>query len=98
LGDAVRHVFIMCRVAERLGGEFARGLGVAHEDDSGYLTFSRIGGPYNPCCEREMDLFNNEVGIALAAEPGVCEDKVFSALERLRHSRCPGPPDVILEK
>lgn len=93
LGDAARHAHLMCVLAERFGAEFARGLGVAHESDSGYLLFARMGAPSNHCCERDMDLFNNEVGISLAGQPGSCEDKVLASLDRLRHSGCPRGTD-----
>jgi len=93
VGDAVRHVYTMCRFAERFGPEFARGLGIAHEEDSGYLMFSTMGAPSNFGCEREMDLYNNEVGIALAKEPGTCGEKALAAIGRMRHSLCPGKTD-----
>jgi len=98
LGDAVRHAFVMCRIAERFGADFARGLGVAHEDDSGYLMLFRMGEPSNRCCERDMDLYNNEVGISLSGKPGSCEEKVLASTHLLRHSVCKRGPDIILEE
>ncbi len=89
LGDAGRHAHLMCVLAERFGAEFARGLGVAHEEDSEYRIFFRKAAPGNPCCEKVMDLHNNEIGIGLAGKPGSCEERVLSSLHLLRHSLCP---------
>ena len=88
LGDAARHAFLMCIFTEKFGVDFARGLGIAHEQDSGYLMFSRKGGAGNACCEKVMDLFNNEIGIMLANKPGTCEEKVLDSLHLLRYSLC----------
>lgn len=88
LGDAARHTYLMCIFAEQFGVDFARGLGVAHEEDSGYLIFSHKGGTGNPCCEKVTDLYNNEIGILLAGKPGTCEDKVLNSLHLLRYSLC----------
>jgi len=90
LGDAARHAHLMCVLAERFGADFARGLGIAHEEDSEYLIFSRKAAPGNPCCEKVMDLYNNEIGILLAGNPGSCAEKVLNSLHLLRHSLCPG--------
>jgi hypothetical protein len=90
LGDAARHAHLMCVLAERFGADFARGLGRAHEEDSEYLIFSRKAAPGNPCCEKVMDLYNNEIGILLAGNPGSCAEKVLNSLHLLRHSLCPG--------
>lgn len=89
LGDAARHAYLTCVFAEKFGADFARELGEAHELDSGYLIFSRKGESGNRCCEKVMDLFNNEIGITLASKPGTCEDKVLSSLSLLRYSICP---------
>jgi len=86
VGDGARHAHLMCVLAERFGDDFARGLGIAHEEDSEYFVFSRKGGPGNPCCEKMMDLYNNEIGIMLARKPGSCEEKVLGSLHLLRHS------------
>lgn len=88
IADAARHAYLMCLVTEKLGAEFARGLGKAHEEDSEYLVFFRHAAPGNPCCEKVQDLYNNEVGIALAGQPGACEEKVLASLHLLRHSLC----------
>ena len=98
VGDAVRHAYLMCLYAQRFGAEFARGLGIAHEADSGYRMFSRMGEPSNHCCERHMDLYNNEVGISLAGRPGSCEEKVLAASHLLRHSICARQGDQYLEE
>jgi len=90
LGDAARHAHLMCVLAERFGVDFARGLGIAHEEDSEYLIFFRKAAPSNPCCEKVMDLYNNEIGIQLAGNPGSCAEKVLNSLHLLRHSLCPG--------
>lgn len=89
IGDAVRHAHVMCLVAERFGADFARGLGIAHEEDSEFVIFSRKAAPGNRCCEKVMDLRNNEVGIMLAGRPGSCEEKVLGSVHLLRHSQCP---------
>lgn len=89
LGDAARHAHLTCVLAERFGADFARGLSTAHEEDSEYLIFFRKGAPGNPCCEKVMDLHNNEIGILLAGKPGSCEEKVLTSLHLLRHSLCP---------
>ncbi len=88
LGDAARHVYLMCELTERFGAAFARALGTAHEEDSEYLIFVRKGVPSNPCCEKTTDLYNNEVGIALADRPGPCEGKTLRSLHRLQYSMC----------
>ncbi len=88
LGDAARHAYFMCELTERYGEAFARALGVAHEEDSEYLIFVRMGIPGNPCCEKASDLYNNEIGISLAGHPGSCEEKALRSLHRLRHSQC----------
>lgn len=88
LADAGRHAHFMCVVAERFGAEFARGLGLAHEEDSEYLIFTRKAAPGNPCCEKTMDLYNNEIGIMLAGQPGSCEEKVLRS-HLLRYASCP---------
>lgn len=88
LGDAARHAYLMCIFVEQFGVDFAKGLGVVHEEDSGYLIFSHKGGIGNPCCEKVTDLYNNEIGIMLAGKPGTCEDKVLNSLNLLRYSLC----------
>lgn len=88
LGDAARHAYLTCMFAERFGVDFARELGIAHEKDSGYLVFSHKGGTGNACCEKIMDLVNNEIGIMLANKPGTCEDKTLNSLHLLRYSLC----------
>lgn len=88
LGDAARHAYLMCELAEQFGVDFARALGVAHEEDSEYLIFVQMGVPGNPCCEKATDLYNNEIGIMLAGKPGSCEEKTLNSLPLLRHSLC----------
>jgi uncharacterized membrane protein len=88
LGDATRHAYLMCLMAEKFGADFARGVGVAHEEDSEYLVFTRKAAPSNPCCEKVMDLYNNEIGISLAAKPGTCEEKVLGSLDQLKYLIC----------
>jgi uncharacterized membrane protein len=88
LGDAARHVYLMCELTERFGAAFARALGTAHEEDSEYLIFVHKGVPSNPCCEKTTDLYNNEIGIALADRPGTCEEKTLHSLHRLQYSLC----------
>jgi len=89
LGDAARHAYLVCVLAERFGTDFARGLSTAHEEDSEYLIFFRKAAPGNPCCEKVMDLHNNEIGILLAGKPGSCEENVLTSLHLLLHSLCP---------
>jgi hypothetical protein len=88
LGDGARHAYLMCELTERYGVDFARALGVAHEEDSEYLIFVQMGVPGNPCCEKATDLYNNEIGIMLAGKPGSCEEKTLRSLHLLRHSLC----------
>jgi len=88
LGDATRHAYMMCLMTEKFGADFARGVGVAHEEDSEYLIFTRKAAPSNPCCEKVMDLYNNEIGISLAAKPGACEEKVLGSLDQLKYLIC----------
>lgn len=97
LGDAARHVYLLCELTEQFGAPFARALGTAHEEDSEYLIFLQQGVPSNPCCEKLTDLFNNEIGIGLAGQPGTCEAKTLRALPRLRHSNCE-TRDKVLER
>jgi len=89
LGDAARHAYLVCVLTEHFGADFARGLSTAHEEDSEYLIFFRKAAPGNPCCEKVMDLHNNEIGILLAGKPGSCEEKVLTSLHLLLHSLCP---------
>ncbi len=91
--DAARHAHLMCTITERLGADFARQLGIAHEEDSAYLLFFRMAAPGNPCCEKVTDLHNNEVGIKLGEMPGSCEEKVLKSLHLLRYSLCSSEDD-----
>lgn len=88
LGDSARHAYLMCELTEQFGADFARALGMAHEEDSEYLIFFQQGVPGNPCCEKLTDLYNNEIGITLANKPGSCEEKVLNSFHLLRHSVC----------
>lgn len=88
LGDAARHAYLICEMTKRFGAAFTKGLGNAHEEDSGYKIFSSKGGESNKCCEKLMDLYNNQIGIDLAGEPGSCEENVLISLPKLRHSLC----------
>lgn len=89
LGDAARHLYAGCLLAQELGPDAARDILSTHEEDSGHQPFGKKGEPSNPCCEKVMDLYNNEIGIALATQPGACEEKVLGALKLARHSICP---------
>jgi uncharacterized membrane protein len=97
LGDASRHVYLMCELTEQSGAAFARAVGMAHEQDSGYLMFIQKGAPSNPCCEKITDLSNNEIGIDLAGAPGTCEEKTLRSLHRLQHSMCE-TKDKVMER
>lgn len=88
LGDAARHAYLGCRLTERFGDEFAKGLLDAHEDDSTAMFGFGRGTAGNRCCDRIMDLHNNRIGIQLSAQPGTCEEKVLGSLPGLRHSLC----------
>jgi Domain of unknown function (DUF6973) len=89
-GDAARHLYAGCRLAEELGPDAARDILRAHEDDSGYEPFGKNKGETgNPCCEKLMDLYNNEIGITLATQPGTCQEKALGALNLARYSVCP---------
>jgi len=84
LGDAARHAYWMCRTAEDFGVDFAKGLGDAHEEDSGYIYEYKEGELNNPCENKLMDLHNNGIGRDLAGQPGTCEEKVLNSLDALR--------------
>jgi hypothetical protein len=88
LGDAARHAYLGCTLAERFGGTFAKGLLDAHEEDSSVMFGFGTGAAGNRCCDKIMDLNNNRIGMELAGQPGNCEEKVMSSLPRLRHSLC----------
>lgn len=88
IGDAARHAYLICEMTTRFGNSFTKGLGEAHEEDSGYKIFSSEGGESNKCCEKIMDSYNNQIGIDLADKPGNCEEKVLNSLHLLRHSLC----------
>jgi hypothetical protein len=88
-GDAARHLYAGCLLAQELGPAAARDILNTHEEDSGHELFGKKGETGNPCCEKLMDLYNNEIGISLATRPGTCEDKVLAALPRSRYSVCP---------
>jgi len=53
--DAFRHCYWSCCMTKNGGGDAAKGIGDAHENDPG-----------NPKCEMNMDLFNNAMGISFA--------------------------------
>lgn len=55
--DAFRHALWMCISAFEAGDSFAREFGIAHEDDYSGTTLAR-----------EMDLFNNNVGISKSSQ------------------------------
>ncbi len=88
IADAARHAYWMCKTAEQFGSGFAEGLGNAHEEDSGYTPGSGGGGSGNSCCEKLMDLHNNQVGRSLASQPGTCEEKVLNSLGQLQYDIC----------
>jgi len=59
-GDAFRHCYWSCCMTKAIGAGAAKGFGDGHEEYPG-----------NPICEKNMDLFNNAMGISLArANPG----------------------------
>lgn len=88
LGDAGRHAYLGCTLAEQFGGNFARGLLDAYEEDSTVMFGFGTGKKGNKCCDKIMDLYNNRIGLELAGQPGGCEEKVLHSLHRLRHSLC----------
>lgn len=59
--DAFRHCMWSCCMAKSGGADAAKGAGDSHEGDSG-----------NPLCSKNMDLFNNAMGISLANAGGDC--------------------------
>ena len=69
-GDAVRHAFLMCCIAQRTGSsDFAIELGEAHEVS------------VRSACDQHMqDFFNNEVGAMLGDTAADCGDAVLAAL------------------
>lgn len=81
IADAARHAYWMCRTAQEYGVAFAKGLGDAHEEDSGQGGY----GATNSCEEKTMDLHNNSVGRDLSLAPTAnCAEKVLSSLDLLR--------------
>ncbi|MDP2683299.1 MAG: hypothetical protein Q8P28_10990 [Deltaproteobacteria bacterium] len=88
LGDAARHAYLVCEMTKRFGAAFTKGLGNVHEEDNSVIFGFGKRGEGNKCCEKIMDLYNNQIGIDLAGEPGSCEENVLSSLHRLRHSLC----------
>ncbi|HKZ45956.1 MAG TPA: hypothetical protein VJ202_01070 [Thermodesulfobacteriota bacterium] len=88
LGDAARHAYLICEMTKRFGAAFTKGLGSVHEEDSSVMFGFGKRGEGNKCCEKIMDLYNNQIGIDLAGEHGSCEENVLSSLHRLRHSLC----------
>jgi hypothetical protein len=75
-------------LSERFGNKFAKGLLDAHEEDSSVMFGfgTRTGG--NRCCEKLMNLYNNQIGMELSGQTGTSEEKVMNSLHRLRHSLC----------
>jgi hypothetical protein len=88
LGDAARHAYLACLLSGKFGGDFAKGLLDAHEEDSSVMFGFGTAKEGNRCCDKLMDLYNNRIGIQLASQPGACEEKVLKSLHRLRHSIC----------
>lgn len=88
LGDAARHAYLGCTLAEQFDDTFAKGLLDAHEEDSSVMFGFGTAKDGNRCCDRIMDQYNNRIGIELATQAGMCEEKVLQALRRLRHSLC----------
>ena len=88
IGDGARHLYAGCLLAKEFGSDFARKTLLVHEEDSGHMAFGKKGETNNPCCEKMMDIYNNEIGISLAGKPGTCEEKVLSSLSLLRYSLC----------
>ena len=68
LGDAARHAYLACLLTERYGGTFATGLLNAHEEDSTVMFSIGTATRGNRCCDKLMDLYNNRIGIGLAAQ------------------------------
>ena len=82
IADAARHAYWMCRTAQEYKVVFAKGLGDAHEEDSGKGGY----GATNSCEEKKMDLHNNSVGRNLWLEPPAnhsCAEKVLNSLNLL---------------
>ena len=88
LGDAARHAYLGCTLAEQFGDKFAKGLLDAHEEDSSVMFGFGTAKDGNRCCDRIMDHYNNLIGIELADQAGSCEEKVLQAMLRLYHSLC----------
>jgi len=83
IADAARHAYWMCRTAQEYGVPFAKGLGDAHEEDSGQGGY----GATNSCEEKTMDLHNNSVGRNVSITPPAnccCDEKVLNSLDLLR--------------
>lgn len=88
VGDAARHAYLGCLLAQQFGEGFAKGLLDAHEEDSAVMFGFGTGSGGNRCCDRLMDLDNNRIGMELARHDSDCEEKVMNALPLLRQSLC----------
>lgn len=65
--DAFRHAYWMARLHQEIGKSAARSLGKRHEQEN-YLMYKAQKleeGTLPDACSKEMDLFNNEIGISL---------------------------------
>jgi len=65
--DAFRHTYWMARLAQEIGTEKAKSLGIAHEKGN-YRTYKRRrkeDGVIPDKISSEMDLFNNNVGLVI---------------------------------
>ena len=72
--DAVRHAYWSAMNATDLGEARARQFGNAHENYPG-----------NPVGEKQMDLYNNEIGYRIAREnPGLSNEQLFEKVQEAK--------------
>ena len=75
--DAFRHCFWSCCMTKLMGPSKAWSAGASHERQ-----------PSQPACERNMDLFNNAVGVGLGASGGDCSSCKHQPLQRQPVGSC----------
>lgn len=75
--DAFRHSYWMARLHQVIGKSAARSLGKRHEHEN-YLMYKNNKleeGTLPDACSKEMDLFNNEVGLTLTQKNSIISKK-----------------------
>lgn len=78
--DALRHVYWMARLRQTMSGFSARWLGCGHEKSNRivFKKFPETRFPANDAVSSEMDLFNNDVGLAIGRKYPYLKPKPLS--------------------